>query len=68
MKTGKCDSLEVRKLVGGTEVGVETGVKTKNLEIHTLPPVTEKFANIQYFSFLCPVYVFRHWGERKGYS
>lgn len=26
----------------------------------TFPPVTEKLANMQYFSFLWPVYVFRH--------
>ena len=24
------------------------------------PPVTEKLAKTQYFSFMCPVYVFRH--------
>lgn len=27
----------------------------------TFPPVTEKLANMQYFSFLWPVYVFKHW-------
>lgn len=26
----------------------------------TFPPVTEKLAKMQYFSFLWPVYVFRH--------
>lgn len=31
----------------------------------TFPPVTEKLANMQYFSFLCPVYVFRHWKEHR---
>jgi hypothetical protein len=30
----------------------------------TFPPVTEKLANMQYFSFLWPVYVFKHWNER----
>lgn len=25
-----------------------------------MPPVTEKLANMQYFSFLWPVYVFKH--------
>lgn len=27
----------------------------------TFPPVTEKLAKMQYFSFLWPVYVFKHW-------
>jgi len=32
-----------------------------NMLFHlTFPPVTEKLANMQYFSFLWPVYVFRH--------
>jgi len=31
-----------------------------NLCLRTLPPVTEKFAKIQYLSFLWPVYVLRH--------
>ena len=26
----------------------------------TFPPVTEKFAKMQYFSFLWPTYVFKH--------
>lgn len=30
----------------------------------TFPPVTEKLANMQYFSFLWPVYVFRHWNGK----
>lgn len=35
--------------------------KTKQrVEVLTFPPVTEKFANMQYFSFLWPVYVFKH--------
>ena len=35
----------------------------------TFPPVTEKLAKMQYFSFLCPVYTFRHCvggGEGEG--
>lgn len=31
----------------------------------TFPPVTEKLANMQYFSFLWPVYVFKHWRIQK---
>jgi len=34
------------------------------LTIH-FPPVTEKFANRQYFSLLWPVYVFRHWRKQQ---
>ncbi len=34
----------------------------------TFPPVTEKFAKMQYFSFLWPVYVFRHWNEKVAES
>lgn len=33
----------------------------------TLPPVTEKLANTQYFSFLWPVYVFKHCGVQGGH-
>lgn len=31
-------------------------------DLLTFPPVTEKLAKMQYFSFLCPVYTFRHCG------
>lgn len=37
----------------------------------TFPPVTEKLANMQYFSFLWPVYVFKHWNverTKEGYK
>lgn len=33
----------------------------------TFPPVTEKLAKMQYFSFLWPVYVFRHCKGRGGH-
>lgn len=36
-------------------------VQSSPYQTLTFPPVTEKLANMQYFSFLCPVYVFRHW-------
>ena len=32
----------------------------------TFPPVTEKLANRQYFSFLWPVYVFKHCHIQRG--
>lgn len=42
--------------------------KNKNKKTLTFPPVTEKFAKIQYFSFLCPVYVFRHFPLLKSHN
>ncbi|KRX85185.1 Transmembrane protease serine 2 [Trichinella nativa] len=32
----------------------------KSKKKHTFPPVTEKLATMQYFSFLCPLYCFKH--------
>jgi len=40
-------------------------MKYETLTAVTFPPVTEKLAKMQYFSFLCPVYVFRHCQQVK---
>lgn len=53
-KTQSYPACYKHRLLTLTRAHVETRVLT-------FPPVTEKFANMQYFSFLWPVYVFKHW-------
>lgn len=46
---------------------IYTILSSEPLTIH-LPPVTEKLANIQYFSFLCPEYVLRHFPFEQSHN
>ena len=43
----------------------EITILSSDPETIHFPPVTEKLAKIQYFSFLCPVYVLRHFPWKK---
>ena len=46
--------------VGEDWARLQEGLGSRGGRRLTFPPVTEKLANMQYFSFLWPVYVFRH--------
>lgn len=50
-------SIPARSNLQGSPPGGRPGKDAGEL---TLPPVTEKLAKMQYFSFLWPVYVFKH--------
>lgn len=63
-----CPRSPTRSTAGdGFSVTCTQNNLTAATPVLTFPPVTEKLANMQYFSFLWPVYVFKHWHIQRDY-